>query len=207
MPTLPHTHTLLRPSSSRSDSRPRHGKQVSIVIFARHCRTNVNRFYNTADSAIFFFVTAALPQGIKMQAAPAMLLKRCMVLSKGCMQQMAATSSIVQSSSISSISNSQHQHSSAASNTQKALMLAANKTLTAGFASSSEVANIPEGQNSWSKFRAPYGQELKSSLGPAMYISIAIFGFSLYLNDLIYHPPRVVTMFALMGLLLYVRRK
>ena len=143
-----------------------------------------------------------------MQSAPAML-KRCMVLSKGCLQQMTASSSIIQSSAISSLSNSQHQTTShvAASSTQKALQLASNKMLTAGFASSTEVANVPEGQNSWSKFRAPYGAELKSSLGPAMYVSIAIFGFSLYLNDMIYHPPRVVTMFALMGLLLYVRRK
>ncbi len=76
----------------------------------------------------------------------------------------------------------------------------------AGFASSSEVSTT-EGQNSWSKFRAPYGVENKSSLGPSMYLAIAVFGFSLYLNDIIYHPPRVVTVLGLMMLIMYVRRR
>lgn len=76
----------------------------------------------------------------------------------------------------------------------------------AGFASSSEVSTT-EGQNSWSKFRAPYGVENKSSLGPSMYLAIAVFGFSLYLNDMIYHPPRVVTVLGLMMLIMYVRRR
>jgi hypothetical protein len=80
-----------------------------------------------------------------------------------------------------------------------------------GFAGSAppaqtEEAPLAPGENSWTKFRAPYGLEQKSSLGAAMYLSIAVFGFSMYLNDLIYHPPRVVTMLGVMMLLMYVRR-
>lgn len=72
--------------------------------------------------------------------------------------------------------------------------------------SSSEVTTTTGDVNSWTKFRAPYGFEQKSSLGPAMYSMIGVFGFSMYVNDLIYHPPRVVAMVSLMMLLLYVRR-
>lgn len=75
------------------------------------------------------------------------------------------------------------------------------------FASGSEVSTTSaQGQNSWSKFRAPFGTERKSSLSPAMYTMIGVFGFSAYLNDMIYHPPRVVAMLALMMLLMYVRK-
>ena len=133
----------------------------------------------------------------KMQTASMTLLRRCLLQSgKGCMQNLAAASSVLQTSPLSSIPNSQHQRA----------MTQGGKSFAAGFASSTDVTTT-SGENSWSKFRAPYGFEQKSTLGPAMYISIAIFGFSIYMNDLIYHPPRVVTMLGLMMLLLYVRRK
>lgn len=80
--------------------------------------------------------------------------------------------------------------------------------LTAGarsFASGTEVSTSA-GENSWSKFRAPYGREQKSSLSAAMYVMIGVFGFGMYLNDMIYHPPRVVAIVGLMMLLMYVRR-
>ncbi len=127
-----------------------------------------------------------------------------MLLSKG----MSESSSILPAMlrSMSSIPNSQHQADSGSS-LRRAAQSAMNKPLTAGYSSSTEVATTPEGENSWSKWRAPYGLEQKSSLGTAMYLSIAVFGFSMYLNDVIYHPPRVVTMLGLMMLLLYVRRK
>jgi hypothetical protein len=73
------------------------------------------------------------------------------------------------------------------------------------FASSSEVVGTSENPNSWSKFRV-FGYESKSSLGASMYAMIGTFGFSMYLNDLIYHPPRVVVMVGLMMILMYVRR-
>ena len=136
-----------------------------------------------------------------MQTTPAIILRRCMLQSsKGCMQQInAAASSVMQSSStFSSIPNSQHQD---------ARRSTVGKSFASGFSSSSDITTTTVGENSWSKFRAPYGFEQKSTLGPAMYISIAVFGFSMYMTDLIYHPPRVVTMLGLMMLLLYVRRK
>ena len=113
------------------------------------------------------------------------------------MQQVSAATSVMQSSTFSSIPNSQHQDSRRST---------VGKSFASGFSSSSDLTTTV-GENSWSKFRAPYGFEQKSTLGPAMYISIAVFGFSMYVNDLIYHPPRVVTMLGLMMLLLYVRRK
>jgi hypothetical protein len=79
-------------------------------------------------------------------------------------------------------------------------------TTKSKYSTASDEVATPAGENSWSKFRAPYGFEQKSSLGPAMYLSIAVFGFSSLLNDMIYYPPRVVTMLGLLMLLMYVRR-
>lgn len=90
-----------------------------------------------------------------------------------------------------------------------------SSSITTGFAArhassgppptGSEVSTF-EGENSWSKLRATSGFELKSSLGPAMYLMIGVFGFSMYVTDLIYQPPRVAAMLGLMMLLMYVRK-
>ncbi len=133
------------------------------------------------------------------------------LLSKG-MQLAVSSSSLLpalNSAAFSSVPTAQNKTGavSQSSAAAQALNSSCSKSFAAGYASSTEVTPLPAGENSWSKFRAPYGIEQKSSLGTAMYLSIAVFGFSMYLNDVIYHPPRVVTMLGLVTLLLYVRRR
>jgi hypothetical protein len=155
------------------------------------------------DSSCLLTQPIPPPRRLRFATAPMMLAP---VLRAALVEQMLARS-ILPCMSVASVSRSVSNSTlPGPQDARKQQSTPPTHGFAAGFASSTEVAKHAPGENSWTKWRTPYGFEQKSTLGPAMYATLGVFGFSMYLNDMIYHPPRIVALFGLMALLMYVRR-